>query len=67
MGKLRHLSLLIKPASGLCNMKCRYCFYTDEMQHRQQGSAGMMSMETAGKLVDEAFAAVHVDRRMHHG
>ena len=24
------LSLLIKPASGSCNMRCRYCFYTDE-------------------------------------
>ena len=22
--------LLIKPASGRCNMRCRYCFYTDE-------------------------------------
>ena len=58
MARVQNLSLLIKPASGLCNMKCRYCFYTDEMQHRRQGSAGMMSMETACRLIDEAYAAV---------
>lgn len=24
------ISVMIKPASGLCNMKCDYCFYSDE-------------------------------------
>ena len=24
------LSLLIKPASAMCNMRCSYCFYQDE-------------------------------------
>ena len=25
-----NLSLLIKPVSGACNLRCRYCFYLDE-------------------------------------
>lgn len=25
------VSVLMKPASGMCNMKCEYCFYCDEM------------------------------------
>ncbi len=27
------INVLIKPASGLCQMKCNYCFYTDEIKH----------------------------------
>lgn len=26
------ISVLIKPASGMCNMQCDYCFYCDEMK-----------------------------------
>ena len=37
------LSLLIKPASGGCNMRCVYCFYHDEAQNRAVASYGMMS------------------------
>lgn len=40
------VSLMIKPASGLCNLRCRYCFYADEMENRSQPSCGIMSEET---------------------
>ncbi|MGN1345699.1 MAG: radical SAM protein, partial [Eubacteriales bacterium] len=49
------LSVLIKPASGLCNMRCRYCFYTDETDRREIASYGIMSLETAEALVRRAF------------
>lgn len=29
------LTLMIKPVSGRCNMRCRYCFYEDEMRSRE--------------------------------
>ena len=29
-----YINLLIKPASSLCNMRCRYCFYADEAANR---------------------------------
>ena len=58
---MRNLNFLIKPASGLCNMRCRYCFYEDEAANRAQASAGRMSEATADRLIEDAFAAL--DRR----
>lgn len=42
---------MIKPASGLCNMRCRYCFYADEMENRGQASYGIMSEETLENVI----------------
>ena len=49
------LNLLIKPASSLCNMRCRYCFYADEAGRRAVPSCGIMSGETLDLLVRRAF------------
>ena len=49
------LSLLIKPASGSCNMRCRYCFYTDEIHNRSVALCGRMSDETMQTIVDKAL------------
>ena len=49
------LSMLIKPASGLCNMRCRYCFYADVAEHREVPSYGVMKSGTAEALVKRAF------------
>ena len=45
------ISLLIKPASGLCNMKCDYCFYCDETKKRSQESFGLMSEATLKNVI----------------
>ncbi len=50
------LSVLIKPASGLCNMRCRYCFYADVTEHREIPSYGIMTPETSDALLRRAFA-----------
>mgnify|MGYP000697282406 CR=1 FL=1 len=50
------LNLLIKPASGSCNMRCRYCFYTDETQKRETALRGRMSSDTLHLLIDQALA-----------
>jgi len=49
------IHLLIKPASGSCNMVCRYCFYRDELENREVASYGVMSDATAEKVVRRAF------------
>ena len=49
------LSLLIKPASGNCNMRCRYCFYADELDNREIRSYGKMSVDTMRTIVDKAM------------
>jgi uncharacterized protein len=46
---------LIKPASGRCNMRCAYCFYRSETAMRQVNDYGIMSGETAERLIDRAF------------
>ena len=48
--------MMIKPVSGLCNMRCTYCFYCDEMRSRQTAAYGAMSEETLENLIRRAFA-----------
>lgn len=45
------LSIMVKPASGICNMNCKYCFYRDEVSCRTEGQFGFMSEETADNLI----------------
>lgn len=45
------ISLLIKPASGNCNMRCKYCFYGDEQKKRSRASYGMMNDKTLRNLM----------------
>ncbi len=49
------ITVLIKPASGNCNMRCTYCFYYDEQANRETASYGLMSRETAHLLIDRAM------------
>lgn len=39
-------------------MRCRYCFYDDVSNHRIQKNFGLMSRETAEKLIESAFSCV---------
>jgi len=47
---------MIKPASSLCNMRCKYCFYIDEASHRKVASYGVMSEDTLEIIVRKAMA-----------
>jgi len=49
------LSLLIKPVSGACNMRCSYCFYADIADKRSRKNLGLMTDETAELLVRRAL------------
>ncbi len=55
---MRNVNLLIKPASSLCNLRCRYCFYADIADVRDVDSYGIMPIETAATLIDRTFEAV---------
>ena len=52
---MKQLSVLIKPSSSLCNMRCKYCFYHDISDDRAVRSYGFMSEKTAKNLIDAAF------------
>ena len=45
------VSVLMKPASGLCNLSCDYCFYCDEAEKRSQKSFGFMSLQTLKNVI----------------
>lgn len=49
------LSLLIKPASSLCDLRCQYCFYADVTDHRDVKSYGLMNHSTVDALIERAF------------
>lgn len=53
---MKSLSIMIKPVSSACSMRCRYCFYTDVSEHREQYSMGCMSLTTLDNIVRKAFA-----------
>lgn len=55
------VNIMIKPASGLCNMRCTYCFYADEMSKRQQSSYGMMTLDTLDNVIRKALAFAQGD------
>ena len=55
------IHIMLKPASGLCNMRCRYCFYADEMKRRSTPSFGMMSLDTLEEIVRKTLQAAEVE------
>ena len=48
---------MLNPASGLCNMRCKYCFYMDEMQKRATENFGFMSVQVLQNTLRTALAA----------
>ena len=52
---MRHVHLLIKPASGLCNLNCRYCFYHDIVEKREQASYGLMTEDTLAAVLERPW------------
>ena len=56
---MKQISMMIKPASSSCNLRCKYCFYADVSSHREIITHGIMKEETAARLcarVNEALA-----------
>lgn len=53
---MKHVSLLIKPSSALCNLKCTYCFYNDISSIREVKSYGFMSDSTMRSMIDNVYS-----------
>ena len=54
---MKYFSMMIKPASSLCNMRCSYCFYADVSNHREIKSHGIMTEDTMNTLIEKVFDA----------
>lgn len=53
-----NLSIMIKPASSLCNLRCRYCFYHDLADRRSVASYGIMEKDTLRQVLIRAYEAL---------
>lgn len=49
--QLPPVTIMVKPVSGLCDMRCTYCFYADEMSHRFVPLYKKMSEQTQENMV----------------
>ena len=45
------VTVMVKPVSGACNMRCRYCFYADEMARRAHAVLPAMTLDMLETLV----------------
>lgn len=50
------LTVMVKPVSSLCNMRCSYCFYEDVAEHWEIKTHEKMQHKTLEALVRRAFA-----------
>ena len=55
---MKKLSLMLKPASSACNLKCRYCFYTDEASAREVRNFGIMTEDTVNAVLGNVFCCL---------
>ena len=51
------LSILVKPASSSCNLRCSYCFYADEASIRAVPNHGLMPEAVSHALIEKAAKA----------
>lgn len=52
------VSVMVKPASSACNLRCRYCFYADVASSREVAGHGVMQPATAALLAQRLAEAV---------
>lgn len=55
---MKYINYLLKPASSLCNLRCKYCFYEDEANSRSCKNMGIMKDETVEALLEETFKTI---------
>lgn len=53
---MQNVYLLIKPASGNCQLRCGYCFYRDLSLRREAPVCGIMTLSTLEAVVREGLA-----------
>lgn len=48
------ISVMLKPSSSMCNLKCEYCFYSSLASERKEYSKGFMTLKTAENIIKAA-------------
>lgn len=55
---MKHIAVMIKPASSLCNLRCRYCFYAEVSDSREVRSFGVMERAVAVRMIHNIFTGL---------
>lgn len=55
---IKSLSIMIKPSSSNCNMRCEYCFYHDISNKRMQKSYGFMNFKLLEIILQKALKEI---------
>lgn len=50
------ISIMLKPSSSMCNLKCEYCFYASLASERNEYSKGFMNLKTAENVIKSAVS-----------
>lgn len=66
-GGSMNLSLLIKPASSLCNLRCKYCFYADISDLREVRNFGIMKHGTILEILQRVEEYLEEGSNLHIG
>ena len=53
---MNEISVLIKPSSGMCNLRCKYCFYHDVASTREEVNKGFMNESVYESIIEKTFA-----------
>lgn len=53
---MKRYTVMIKPVSSLCNLRCKYCFYKDVSSLRENCSYGVMELSFAKKMIERMGA-----------
>ena len=61
---MKNYNVMIKPASSLCNMRCKYCFYADVASAREVTSYGIMTDEVMARCLNGVRKCVGVGDRV---
>ena len=62
---MKQLSIMIKPASSLCNLRCRYCFYANIADLRDVRSYGIMSTENMHAMLRQLEGQLSAGDHIH--
>lgn len=49
---MKNFSVMIKPSSAACNLRCKYCFYADVAKLREVPSFGRMTQDTLERMLE---------------
>lgn len=61
---MKHISILIKPASSLCNLRCKYCFYANVSDLREVHSFGVIQPEVTERIIENIFSSLEDGDRL---